>query len=170
MKPLGSKAFSLVEVTMAIGIAALALLPVLGLLPTGLQSLKSANDQAAAANAISMIASTIRGATTSGSNNLDYAAAYGEANNTIGYTLGSGSDTVLTFTNLGCDGLPSSSGPSAYAKLAAYVKITPPPTPTELGTAFISVAWPDSASYNSGSAKWSNAQGFVSSSIRFLPR
>lgn len=45
-KRLGSKGFSLVEVTLALGITAVALVSLMGMLPKGLQTLQQANDKA----------------------------------------------------------------------------------------------------------------------------
>ena len=60
-------AFSLVEVTIAVGIVSFCLIAVLGLLPTGLKAVKNANEQAAAANALNAIADTLRTATSTNS-------------------------------------------------------------------------------------------------------
>jgi len=49
-------AFSLIEVILAIGIVALAFIPLLGLLPTGLQSFRSAVDQTVASQIAQKIA------------------------------------------------------------------------------------------------------------------
>src|SRR5690606_36990460 len=57
-------AFSLVEVALSLGLVSFCLLSVIGLLPIGLQSVRSTSDQAAAANAAERIALAIRKATT----------------------------------------------------------------------------------------------------------
>jgi type II secretory pathway pseudopilin PulG len=62
MRPLDSKraAFSLVEVTLALGVAALCLLVLLGLLPTGLKTQQSSIQQTTANQIISQIFSVLR--------------------------------------------------------------------------------------------------------------
>ena len=168
-------AFSLIEVILAIGIASFTLIPIFGLLPLGLQSVKAANDESAAANTITLLASAIRGAASN--NQLEYVADYGGTAMAISYKLGGAKVLVDpdALKNLGSDGLPSSTD----ALLNAQVEIFPPKTASELGTARISVAWPAvSAKYKPANAQndasitgtWSNAQGYVSSVIRFLPR
>ncbi|SDU17962.1 Verru_Chthon cassette protein B [Verrucomicrobium sp. GAS474] len=65
MKPYLRKtaAFSLVEVVIAIGIVSLALLPLLGLLPVGLNSNRSSTTQTGAMSLITAISADIRSTT-----------------------------------------------------------------------------------------------------------
>lgn len=62
-----SSAFSLVEVVLALGIAAFCLVAMLGLLPTGLKSAKNTTDQTAAASLLDNVALDLR-STPAGSN------------------------------------------------------------------------------------------------------
>src|SRR5882724_12611096 len=53
-------AFSLVEVTLALGVAAFCLLAVFGLLPVGLQTNRNATSQTAATNIIAFVVADLR--------------------------------------------------------------------------------------------------------------
>ena len=53
-------AFSLVEVTLALGIAAFCLIAVFGLVPVGVQTNRNATSQTAATNILSSVVSDIR--------------------------------------------------------------------------------------------------------------
>jgi hypothetical protein len=53
-------AFSLVEVTLALGVAAFCLIAVFGLLPVGLQTNRNANSQTAATNIITSVEADLR--------------------------------------------------------------------------------------------------------------
>jgi len=66
-----NKGFSLVEVTIALGIAAFCLLTIFALLPTGMNTNRSSVDETIGANLASAIATDLRGA-PSGSNSLTY--------------------------------------------------------------------------------------------------
>ena len=54
-------AFSFVEVTLALGIAAFCLIAVFGLMPVGVQTNRNATSQTAATNILSSVVSDIRG-------------------------------------------------------------------------------------------------------------
>src|SRR5881275_894080 len=60
MKQPVSNAFSLVEVTLAIGVAAVCLVAVLGLLPVGVQTNRNATSQTAATNIIAAVVADMR--------------------------------------------------------------------------------------------------------------
>src|SRR6266436_6267926 len=53
-------AFSLVEVTLALGVAAFCLIAVFGLIPVGLQTNRNATSQTAATNIIAFVAADLR--------------------------------------------------------------------------------------------------------------
>ena len=61
---MGSSGFSLIEVVIAIGVVSLALLPLLGLLPVGLNSNRSSTTQTGAMSLATAIAADIRTTTT----------------------------------------------------------------------------------------------------------
>ncbi len=59
-------AFSLVEVTLALGISAFALIAIFGLLPVGLQVSRAAGEQNSASSILAAIAADLRATPTSG--------------------------------------------------------------------------------------------------------
>jgi hypothetical protein len=143
-------------------VVSFALIAVFGLLPTGLKTVKNANEQAAAANVLGAIADAVRNASTNGSATTYSNSIAGQG---IGYTLG-GAATTINLNNLTLEGGAAN---NFSARLKAVVVITPPVSTTIPGRALISVAWPPQAVW--GGASWSKtADGFVTSGIQFLPK
>lgn len=68
--PTGSQAFSLVEVTLALGIISFGLIAIIGLVPKGLGIVKESADEAAALNILSAVSSDLQ---CVGSNTTDSA-------------------------------------------------------------------------------------------------
>ena len=163
MKPSFLRAFSLVEVTLALGIVAFALVSIMGLLPVGLRTVKNSHEQSAAATTLEQIASAIRNATT---------------NNSGTYTAGAYSDVfwttndnkTISLNNLAFNGQATN---GLGARLNASVHVTAPTNATSKGIAVISVAWPTAATATWSTTNgftWTNAQGALSSTIIFLPK
>jgi len=65
-------AFSLVEVTLALGVAAFCLIAVLGLVPVGVQTNRNATSQTVATNIVSSVVSDIRASQKGGTNTSKY--------------------------------------------------------------------------------------------------
>lgn len=156
-------AFSLIEVTIAVGIVSFCLIAVLGLLPTGLKAVKNANEQAAAANALNAIADTLRTATST--NSVTFSNSY--AGQQINYAIG-GSVTTNSWSNLTMEGVTN----STWKRLSARLDITPPSSLATYGRATVSVAWSAAANpvWSTNNKTWSNAEGSLTSGIIFLPR
>ena len=70
-------AFSLVELTLAIGVAAFALIAVFGLMPVGVQTNRNATSQTAASNIIASVIADMRATTSSTS--PQYGITFGTA-------------------------------------------------------------------------------------------
>jgi type II secretory pathway pseudopilin PulG len=159
-------AFSLVEVTFALGIASFSIIPIFGLLPLGLRSVSDANEQAAASSAVTAIARCIRSATSA--NQTDFSSDFGATKGAITYQLGAKVATVenAAFLQLGRDGLPSTKD----SRMSARVEIVPPVDANTPGVAQVTVAWPNSASWNAGTGKWNGALGQVTTGFLFLPK
>lgn len=160
------RAFSIIEVVIALGLVAFCLVAIMGLLPLGLRSVRESNEQAGAANAIAHIAEAIRGSTSS-------VATPGTFNGVIAgqpftYSLGGGPQTL----DLRLSGNGAVAGSPTDERLAVRVKIVAPATGATTGTAEIGVAWPAAANptRNDTTGEWSKAQGSVNATIRFLPR
>lgn len=154
---------SLVEVVMAIGIASFALLAIVGLLPVGMKSIKNASEQAAAANLVNSIAHALRSAEKV--NDTTFSNSF--ASQSIVYTI-AGAQTNIAWDALDLNGCATN---AASARLKARLVITPPSTINANGAALISIAWPaQSINLVWSDSQWSNAEGQITTSVRFLPR
>ena|SRR5438876_1146793 len=114
-------AFSLVELTLALGIAALGLIAAFGLIPIAVQTNRNATSQTAATGIIASVIADMRSTTSSTS--PQYAITFGTAKTL--YFDGSG----LFATSLGAN--------SRYR-----ASVTFPTSPTGLSYADIRVTWP----------------------------
>ena len=75
-------AFSLVEVTLALGIAAFCLIAVFGLVPVGVQTNRNATSQTTATNILSSVVSDIRASPKGNSNTAKYKIRRSKSNST----------------------------------------------------------------------------------------
>lgn len=159
----GVAGFSLVEVTLAIGIISFAMVPIFGLLPVGLRSVKNANEQAGAANVLGAITESLR--TASSTNNIDFSGTF--AGKPIVYTVGQAGPVTVAWTNLTLEGVTN----SMNSRLSAVLTIYPSTNQSTPGRAVISVAWPASSdnNWNANSRSWAKAEGSITSGIQFLP-
>lgn len=159
-------AFSLVEVTLALGIVSFAMISVLGLLPVGLKTVRNANEQAAAANVLNAIAGSLRAATANPGTPTTYVSAF--SGETITYSIGSTNET--SWTGLTLDG--SVATVQSPKRLSARLNITAPTNQTTPGSAVISVAWSAQANpvWNGTTQTWTKSDGSITSGIQFLPR
>ncbi len=155
----------MVEVTLALGLVTFCLLALVGLLPIGLQTVRTSKDEAAAINCMEQISNSIREALPQASPSVDY-HAFG-AYQTLVWSLG-GSDVSVMLHNLSSSGFPTQSAPEQ--RYAARILIHPPANAFATGTASISVAWPAQATWNETLSEWQNAQGAVYTWFIFLPR
>jgi uncharacterized protein (TIGR02598 family) len=105
-------AFSLVEVTLALGIAAFCLVALFGLMPVGVQTNRNATSQTAATNIIAAVAADLR-ATPNGSNTSSQfaitfgtnATLYFDGTGQFSTSLGANSRYQLNVTWSGSSGL-----------------------------------------------------------------
>jgi uncharacterized protein (TIGR02598 family) len=72
-----NRAFSLVEVTLALGIAAFCLLAVFGLMPVGVQTNRNAISQAAATNIVTAVTADLRATPKNSNTSLQYHITFG---------------------------------------------------------------------------------------------
>ena len=168
--------FSLVEVTLALGVVTFCLIALVGLLPVGLDTVKVSNDEAAAINCMEQIAASIRRAQPKIDEegkvtHYEASGAYCDlqwpwplseevAENGISFTL----------DKLSPGGFPSIDKDSDAngRQYVARVTIYPPANSMSTGAAKISVAWPAHATWNQESEKWQRAQGKVDCWLVFL--
>lgn len=161
-------AFSLVEVTLALGIVSFALIAVLGLLPVGLKSVKNANEQAGAANVLNAIADCLRNA--SSTNGVNFSGRFADQN--VSYTLG-GATPAIVWPNLTLEGAQEDASGNPPKRLSARLEILQTPVNVSTpGRAVLSVAWSAQAgpTWDASANKWSKADGSITSGIQFLPR
>lgn len=123
MKKQHTSAFSLVEVTLALGIAAFCLLTVVALVPIAVLANRNATSQTAATNIMAAVIADMRAAETTGSPSQQYNITLG--NSKTLYFDGAGQAT----TSLGSN--------SRYR-----VSITFPLSPSSLSYADIKATWP----------------------------
>lgn len=161
-KRLMTSGFSLVEVTLAIGIIAFALMAVVGLLPVGLRTVKNSNEQAAAAIVLRTIADAVHTATVNGTTTIAH-LPYGKGDTNL-------SATTYTWEELTLEGTANPS----FKQLAAVLTINTLPDPTTFtpGAGTISVAWSAQANpvWNPSTGNWTKAEGFLTAPIIFMPR
>jgi uncharacterized protein (TIGR02598 family) len=119
-----ASAFSLVELTLAIGIAAFCLIAVFGLMPVGVQTNRNATSQTAATNIIASVIADMRA--TQGTTSAQYGIQFGTAKTL--YFDGAGQFTTLLDAN------------SRYR-----VSVTFPSSPSGLSYADVKVTWPAAA-------------------------
>ena len=77
MKKQFTSAFSLIELTVTIGIAAFCLIAVLGLMPVGMRTNRNATSQTAATNIIAAVISDLRATPKANNNSSQFAITFG---------------------------------------------------------------------------------------------
>jgi uncharacterized protein (TIGR02598 family) len=92
-------AFSLVEVTLALGIAAFCLIAVFGLVPVGVQTNRNATSQTVATNILSGVVSDIRASTPGQGFSAKYHISRAKATNTTLYFDGQGQSSTSLGAN-----------------------------------------------------------------------
>jgi uncharacterized protein (TIGR02598 family) len=92
-----TSAFSLVELTLALGIAAFCLIAVLGLMPVGVRANRNATSQTAATNIMAAVIADLRATPKANNTSSQFAIIFGT--NTTLYFNGSGQFTTLLGVN-----------------------------------------------------------------------
>jgi uncharacterized protein (TIGR02598 family) len=77
MKQRGLSAFSLVEVTLALGIAAFCLIAVFGLMPVGVQTSRNATSQTAATNVVAAVIADLRATPKTATRSSQFGITFG---------------------------------------------------------------------------------------------
>jgi uncharacterized protein (TIGR02598 family) len=77
MKVQASSGFSLVEVTLALGVAAFCLIAVFGLMPVGVQTNRNATSQTAATNIIATVIADLRATPSTNSTSSQFGITFG---------------------------------------------------------------------------------------------
>ena len=102
MKKQSQAAFSLVEVTLALGIAAFCLIAVFGLVPVGVQTNRNATSQTAATNILSSVVSDIRASPKGGAPSAIYKIRRGKGNTCTVCFDGQGQPSLTLALNVPC--------------------------------------------------------------------
>jgi uncharacterized protein (TIGR02598 family) len=113
MKRRSTPAFSLVEVTLALGIAAFCLIAVFGLMPVGVQANRNATSQTAATNIIAAVIADLRATPKNITTSSQFSIAFGtnpppmyfDGTGQFATTLGVNSRYQLNITWTGSAGL-----------------------------------------------------------------
>lgn len=147
MRQTGSRAFSLVEVVLALGICAFVLVAMLGLFSTGLRAGRESEEQVQAANLASQILATRLASPSSDANTPDFAIPAAALTNAYGPIYGS------TGGYVGLDGrnTPNAAG-AAYRILAmaGTNSLTGPRT----SQVYLSLSWPPQAALSNSAGHY----------------
>ena len=155
------KGFSLVEVTIALGIIAFCVISVVALLPMGMNSLQSARERRNATEFINLLAGDLlsKRVSSTGTNSLP-----GVFSN---YSWSVGGTNVSGVLEVPADGRQGSSG-SDLATMQVFFSIDPPKDRWSAGLARFSVAWPGGAKRKADNT-WTGARGHAEAVIYFSP-
>lgn len=121
--------FSLVELTLALGVAALCLISVFGLLPVGLKSNHNAASQSAAASIIAAVVADMRATPKTATTSTQYGVSFGAPKTLYFDSEGATSPTLA---------------PASRYRLS--IEFPPNPTPGAATFAYLKVTWPAPAS------------------------
>lgn len=140
LRPLVCGGFSLVEITLALGVAAFCLVAILGMLPVGLKTQQAGVQQTKANAIISQILGALRADVRLPPGQAS--KAQGEWSNLHGHWAGVGTPDTLYFTNDGkqTGSVNATTVPTDAVFRAKITYLFPPTTTTSL--ADITVSWP----------------------------
>ena len=125
--------FSLVEVTLSLGIAGFCLIAVFGLMPVGVQTNRNATSQTAATNIMAAVVADLRATPSASNTSAQFGITFGTNPPPLYF------DSAGQFsTSLGAD--------SRY-----QVNVTFPSSPTGLSFADVKVTWPAAATASNAS-------------------
>lgn len=153
------RGFTMVEVTLALALVTFCLLALIGLIPAGLESLRSSSTHTSAITCMQQISGAIRSSIQAAPDQFQAGGAYRD----LSWRTG-GPAVSLTWQNLSASGFPSLD--ASETRFAAHVEVTPPAAATDSGQAMVSVAWPAEATWDG--TRWQNAQGVESMWVAFI--
>ena len=135
-------AFSLVEVTLALGIAAFCLIAVFGLVPVGVQTNRNATSQTAATNILSSVVSDIRASPKGATKTAKYEIRRAKSNQTTVCFDGQGQPDPLggQIGNVNCR-----AGNWRYRLYVRIYPLTAPLVPANVTYADLKLVWPAAA-------------------------
>jgi uncharacterized protein (TIGR02598 family) len=133
-------AFSLVEVTLALGVAAFCLIAIFGLMPVGVQTNRNATSQTAATNIIAAVLADLRATPTASTTSSQFAITFGSDKTFYFDSQGQASCDVAGLQKPNCSSSWNSPLHTRYR-----VNISFPQT-GGLAYADIKITWPAAAS------------------------
>jgi len=138
MKHRDIKAFSLVEVTLALGVAAICLLSIFGLLPIGLNSNQASVEQTTAASLARAIVSDLRAAPITSGSSSGFGINFPTSTTAVNHTL------WLTEWGTKAGDIDTQADPANNPRYRALVTLTPPSTTTSKSATFVRmvISWP----------------------------
>ena len=151
-----TQAFSLIEVTLALGIVSFALVAVMGLLPTGLNTQRQSVNQSFGVQGLNDVAQALQGIYVSTNGTTTNFPAPLES-----LSVAAGTKTLTLYE----DGSLTNTSSAPRAKVFIDKK-------TPIGNTlpvFVSVAWPQTATRSDTDTNWSNAQGSASTFLYLTP-
>lgn len=143
----GSRAFSLVEVVLALGICAFVLVALLGLFSTGLRASRESEEQVQAANLASQIFATRMAARSSDTNTPNFAIPASVLTNAYGSVFGSAGGFV------GLDGRTTPNADGAAYRILAMAgtnALTGPRT----SQVYLMLSWPPQAALSNSAGHY----------------
>jgi hypothetical protein len=145
-------AFSLVEVTLALGIAAFCLIAVFGLVPVGVQTNRNATSQTAATNILSSVVSDIRASPNGGTATAKYKIRRNKGNTTTVCFDGQGQPVAGQINNVPCR--PGNWRYRLYTNLSNRWLRIRNLKPHCANYAVLKLVWPAAADPQHGNAQW----------------
>ena len=130
-------AFSLVEVTLALGVAAFCLLAVFGLMPIGVQTNRNATSQTAAANIMASVTADLRATPKANNTSSQFTITFGTAKTLYFNSEGEASCDLAGSQKADCVSAWSPAIQTRYR-----LTVTFPTSPTGLSYADLRVTWP----------------------------
>ncbi len=144
------RAFSLVEVTLALGVAGFCLIALFGLLPIGVQTNQRSSSQTAATAILSNVIADMRATPKANTTSLHYGIGLSDNSATTVYFDGNGGCSTFINGNTRCGDL-STWIPTLQVRYRLAVTIPPNPAGTNAATfAYLRLTWPAAVDPASG--------------------
>lgn len=147
MHQAGPRAFSLVEVVLALGICAFVLVAMLGLFSTGLRASRESEEQVQAANLASQILATRLASPSSDTHTPDFAIPAAALTNAYGPVYGSAGGYV------GLDGRTKPNADSAAYRIVAMAG-TNALTGSRTSQVYLLLSWPPQAALSNSAGHY----------------
>ena len=175
----GTAGFSMIEVTLAVGIIGFCLVAVIGLLPTGLRTQQDAQEEARAASALNMVASAAESLRFIGRPGGDATWAFpnyfsDDPDPSMSRTEVSVRQTAWNKTFFISEGgviIPTSDA-TTIRRQTLFVRVYPPATEGRPVTIYAAVAWPYRPTDTNSTTReqMTGRQGYVDAVIAYTPK